>query len=574
MAAAVSAECCRDGSDLIENIEQHLQAQYPGRWGRLPQSELERRPFRGATAGWRIEVDPQTLRIGSVDHLVATIDSYFPNSQPMVFAPQAGTDFRWPHVEGNTKLCLIATRCAAAPGVRVLDHLVAAKELLGFSEGKCDDEFQREFIAYWKHRATISEERRQCISIVKPKRPSRQIVCYFDADGRIIFGEDRESLARWLRNRGRNPSVKEVVPSCLLRLSRPWIPEAYPEVGQDLIKLLPEEVLRSVITAGRPAPLLIEVATATGPGFAAVVLKGAKEKDLSNGFRHIARVPHQGIVDSFAARPVQRIPVARADGAWIHGRDHNCAYLELMTKKVAIVGCGAVGAAVALLLAQAGVGELLLVDSDSLTTANVGRHTLGLNHVGWNKARALSLVLRRRYPHLCFDAAFQTRFEELTRPDREKLAGADLIVTAGIDFDGETALDAWRIGLPRPPALVSTWVEAFAAAGHAALLYGKQSIRPAFDESERPAFQLTDWPEDAGALIVEAGCGNVFQPHGVIDLHPTVGMAAGLVVDALTGKVTESCRRYWLGDRAKVIEGGGTPRQDFDESRVLRAVPW
>ncbi|WPG36217.1 ThiF family adenylyltransferase [Variovorax sp. EBFNA2] len=559
---------------MIENIEQHLQVQYPGRWGQLPQSELERRPYRGARAGWRIEIDRQTLRIGNVDHLVVTIGAHFPNSQPTVFAPQAGTDFRWPHVEGNTKLCLIATQCAADPGVRVLDHLVAAKQLLGFSKGKCDDEFQREFLAYWKHRATVRDERRQCISIVKSQRSSRQIVCYFDAGGRIIFGEDRESLTRWLRNWGRNPSVKEIFPSGLLRLSRPWIPEDYPEIGQDLIKLLPEEVLRGVITAGRPAPLLIEVATATGPGFAAVVLEGAKEKDLSNGFRHITRVPHQRIVDSFAARPIQRIPVARADEAWIHGRDHNPAHLELMTKKVAIVGCGAVGAAVALLLAQAGVGELLLVDSDSLTTANVGRHPLGLNHVGLNKASALSLVLRMRYPHLSFESAFPVRFEELTRPDREKLAGADLIVTAGIDFDGEAALDAWRIDLPRPPALVSTWVEEFAAAGHAVLLYGKQSIRPAFDESERPRFRLTDWPEDAGALIVEAGCGNVFQPHGVVDLHPTVGMAAGLVVDALSGQVPDSSRRYWLGDRAQVIEGGGTPRQDFDESRVLREVPW
>ncbi|OSZ76014.1 hypothetical protein CAP37_11840 [Hydrogenophaga sp. IBVHS1] len=535
---------------------------------------MESRPFKGNAAGWRIEVDPQTLRIGGVDHLVVTIDSHFPNSQPTVFAPQAGTNFRWPHVEGNTKLCLIATRCATEPGERVLDHLVAAKELLAFSEEKCVDEFQREFLAYWKQRATIREEKRHCISILKPNGLSRQIVCNFDAEGRIVFGEDKESLKQWLHNRGRNPSDREVIPSHLLRLSRPWIPEAYPEVGHDLIKLLPKEVLPCVFTAGRPAPLLIEVATATGPGFAAVVLDGAKAKDLSNGFRHIARVPYQHIVKSFAARPVQRIPVARADGAWIHGRDHNCNYLELTTKKVALVGCGAVGAAVALLLAQAGVGELLLVDSDSLTTANVGRHPLGLDHVGTNKASALSLVLRRRYPHLCFESAFQTRFEDLTRSDREKLAGTDLIVTAGIDFDGEVALDAWRVGLPRPPALVSTWVEAFAAAGHAVLLYGKQAIRPAFDEAERPTFQLTDWPEDAGALIVEAGCGNVFQPHGVIDLHPTVGMAAGLVVDALTGKVMESCRRYWLGDRAKVIESGGTPRPDFDESGVMRAVPW
>lgn len=559
---------------MIDDIEQHLQAEYPGRWSRLAPLQLEKRRYRGAAAGWRIEVDAQTLHIGEVDHLVVTIDLHFPNSQPTVFAPQAGADFRWPHVEGDTKLCLIATQCAAAPGVRVLEHLIAAIELLGYSEAQCVDEFQREFLSYWKHRATVQDERRQCISIVKPKGPSRQIVCYFDADARIIFGEDKETLGRWLRNRGRNPSAKEIFPSSLLRLRLPWIPKDYPKVGEDVIKLLPEELRLGVIAAGRAAAMLIEVTTATGPGFAAVVLQGAKEKDLSNGFRHIARVPQQRIVDSFAARPVERIPVARADGAWVHGRDHNTACLELMTRRVAIVGCGAIGAAVALLLAQAGVGELLLIDPDTLSTANVGRHPLGINHTGFNKASGLSLLLRRRYPHLNFDTVFQTRFEELDHPKRQKLAAADLVLTAGIDFDGEAALDAWRVGLPRPPVLVSTWVEAFGAAGHAALLYGKQSIRPAFNELERPVFQLTDWPEDVGALIVEAGCGNVFQPHGVIDLHPTVGMAAGLVVDALTGKVPVSCRRYWLGDRARVIEAGGTPRADFDESAVLREVPW
>lgn len=38
------------------------------------------------------------------------------------------------------------------------------------------------------------------------------------------------------------------------------------------------------------------------------------------------------------------------------------------------------------------------------------------------------------------------------------------------------------------------------------------------------------------------------QPHGVIDLHPTVGMAAGLALDTLLDKVPASCRRVWMGD--------------------------
>ncbi|SCK08078.1 Dinucleotide-utilizing enzymes involved in molybdopterin and thiamine biosynthesis family 2 [Variovorax sp. HW608] len=408
-----------------------------------------------------------------------------------------------------------------------------------------------------------------------PNQPSREIACYFDvAVGRYIFGESKESLVRWLRNFGLNPADREISPTWLLKLSRPWVPQEFPTLGRDIANALPSEVQRRVFVAGRATALLFEATTETGPVFASVVLEGAKERELSNGFRHISRVPLENIVGSFSARAVSRIPVSRADGAWIHGRDHNPSYTVLATRMVAIVGCGAVGAAVAKLLAQAGVGKMLLIDHDSLTTANVGRHPLGIEYAGLNKAMALSAALRKSFPHLQFDDIFPKRFERLSRPDREKLGSVDLIVCAGIDFDGESALDAWRTSLDQPPALVSTWAEAFGTAGHAVLLYGKTSIRPAFDESELPLMRLTDWPDGSGTLIVEAGCGNVFQPHGVVDLHPVIGMAASLVVDALTNRAPTSCRRYWLGDRTQVLSNGGTPLLAFNESKVVREVAW
>jgi hypothetical protein len=154
------------------------------------------------------------------------------------------------------------------------------------------------------------------------------------------------------------------------------------------------------------------------------------------------------------------------------------------------------------------------------------------------------------------------------------LASADLIVSAGIDFDGEAALDHWRRNLARPPAHLSTWAEAYAAAGHAVLLYSKASILTGFDCEERPNFRLTDWPDGAGALIVEAGCGNTFQPHGVIDLHPTVGMAAGLALDTLLDKVPASCRRVWMGDPAVVEANGGILRQTFIDRLTMREFVW
>lgn len=46
--------------------------------------------------------------------------------------------------------------------------------------------------------------------------------------------------------------------------------------------------------------------------------------------------------------------------------------------------------------AQAG-GEQIFVDADSLSTANVSRHPLGMFHVSLNKASALKEHLRRSF---------------------------------------------------------------------------------------------------------------------------------------------------------------------------------
>jgi glycine/D-amino acid oxidase-like deaminating enzyme len=258
----------------------------------------------------------------------------------------------------------------------------------------------------------------------------------------------------------------------------------------------------------------------------------------------------------------------------VHGRDHASSYALVKNSKVAVIGCGAIGAAVARLLAQAGVGEQIFVDSDNLTTANVSRHPLGMSQVGCNKASALQEHLRREFPHLMFEQVFQHRFERLTPRDLDQLGSADLIISAGIDFDGEAALDYWRQSLTRPPAYLSTWAEAYAAAGHAVLLYGKASIRAGFDVEERPCFRLTDWPKEASALIIEAGCGNTFQPHGVIDLHPIVGMAAGMALDTLMGKVPNSCRRVWMGDPDVVESHGGIRLAAFTDRMTMREFDW
>jgi len=464
---------------------------------------------------------------------------------------------------------------AAAPGQRVLQHLLWAEELLNFSEAECRREFEREFGAYWDQRSGAKKNRPDVLSLSKPGGESREVVYYTDRiNGRIVFADSKAELVGWLRNSGSNPSDREVLPTLLLRLTRPWTPQEYPEFGRDVLSQLPETMLRRVLVPGQACPLIFEARTQTGPGFVAVLLHGAAERDLVKGFRGIRKVPINRILASFSGRAVQRCPVIRVDGPWVHGRGHDKAYPAIRSKSVALVGCGGLGGSLAKLLAQTGVGTFLLIDHDDLTPANVARHALGMRSVGENKAQALAQMLRQDFPHIETVTPYAKRFQRLAARELEAVSNADLIISAGIDFDGDAQVDDWRRSLATPPPHLCTWTEAYAIVGHAVLLYGAESLISGFDERERPLFRLTEWPDDGKALVVEAGCGNQFQPHGAIDLQATVVLAARLAIDVLLGRVPTSCRRVWQGDLAAVVANGGTSTPDFSASNVARESAW
>lgn len=560
---------------IAGDIEAALEQLHSGRWQRLTQEELKTKVSQRFVMGWRVNMPLGSLQFLEVDSLILAVDNCFPYSQIRIFAPAAGSDYCWPHIEQNGLLCLRPTRCSAPTADRIAVHMSDAEELLNYSETTRRAEFEREFATYWAHMATDEPNRARVLSLVAPRGEAREVFYFNDTKaGRFIIGDEKPALVKWLRNSGVNPGNKDIFSTWLFRLSRPWTPKEFPLRGAEIAKILPPEVAPRCLIPGLRVPFLFEADTETGTAFVAVVLRGPERRAVVKGFRHISRVPIERIVNFYTNQAVDRCKVSRVDGAWVHGRDHSLTFSAANGRSVAIIGCGAIGASLARILAQAGVGEIMLVDGDSLTTANVSRHLLGIGHVGFNKASLLQCELSKQFPHLTFDHAFQRRFEHLTKEERGILACADLIIACGIDFDGEATLDTWRRSLPQPPAYLSTWVEAYAVAGHAVLLYGDRSILSGFDEEERPKFRLTDWPEDVGVLIAEAGCGNSFQPHGVVDLHPTIGLAAGLAIDATLDKVPVSCRRVWMGDPSAVELNGGKHRSNFTEAMTIREFPW
>lgn len=118
--------------------------------------------------------------------------------------------------------------------------------------------------------------------------------------------------------------------------------------------------------------------------------------------------------------------------------------------RVALLGAGALGSAVAELLVRGGVNALEVFDSDTIEAGNLVRHTLGLPELGENKADALARHLNDISPSAMVEGvaeAFQERPDSLT---------ADLVIDATAEEDTllHLARRSWR---PRQ-WLASIWL--------------------------------------------------------------------------------------------------------------------
>lgn len=71
---------------------------------------------------------------------------------------------------------------------------------------------------------------------------------------------------------------------------------------------------------------------------------------------------------------------------------------EVVSKKILMLGAGALGSTVAELLVRGGTHDMLIVDEDRLEAGNLVRHTLGLKEINEHKAEAVAARLNQISP--------------------------------------------------------------------------------------------------------------------------------------------------------------------------------
>lgn len=131
--------------------------------------------------------------------------------------------------------------------------------------------------------------------------------------------------------------------------------------------------------------------------------------------------------------------------------------MRLKASHVAIIGAGGLGSPALLYLAAAGVGQITLIDDDTVSLSNLQRQVLhGTSRVGMPKTESARLALDEVNPHVKLHC-HQTR---LTDANADALLGdADLILDGSDSFETRYLVNATatRLKTPLIAAAMSQW---------------------------------------------------------------------------------------------------------------------
>ena len=541
---------------------------------RLPVHVLDRYRQRGYGLGWRVLV---SFSEGVSRELDILVDEDFPYTPPRIAVANGPGVLAWPHLEVDGLLCILPPDAAVSSedAAGVTKHVLgeACRLIEDSITGDNAEDFRQEFLSYWD--LVTDKGSRSFISLLEPRGPGRRVSVWRGQQTHIV-GESPEPLRRWLTRWGAKKGKGQdyiLYDGVLIWLGEPLLPAEYPRTSVDVQALAqarsPEAVpvLEERAAAGAAEiDVVMGADTRHGACFAATTLRPPRQTErtgrnvdlLVKGFRP-GHVPRRLLIDRylFAGVKITKSRVERADHHWIHGRDQDPRQERLRHVRVAILGCGSVGGPIARLLAQAGVGNLLLVDPETMDWPNVGRHELGAASVNGGKALEMAREIERAYPHLGEVSWRRERVGPKARRLVGELNACDLIVSAMGNWAGESFLNDIQQESDDYPAIIYGWLEPHAAAAHAVLVpRGGACFRCGVNDKGQPNFKVTDWPTGKDDLQAPA-CGARFTPYGPSELCWAHALLAEASLDALLGGLSSAGHRIWVGLRNRIEAAGG-----------------
>lgn len=511
--------------------------------------------------GWQLK--------SSQGDLAIVLDRDFPYSRPNVYWLDFDPAVVRPHVEDHGKLCLRSVVTPDRPVETVQSVAREAIELLEENEvGNLESDFQTDFLLYWNYRTSS----RQIAGTLLGNLNSAGFGYSVSTNrGPCIFRTKDEAIM-WLHHLSK-AFPRKTPRVALIKLRSLPLPQQFPSSGAELRWLVENRsddgcsVLLEHLSQIPKFALVVLVGEAGGVQHA-VALRLSRPTNAKGEMVHwraIARghargrVPLNVLCDSYK---VQRLRSDKIDAA-----KSRLPYQEvtaLASKRIAIVGCGALGSGVARLLAKAGIGNLVLVDVETLGWENIRRHELGASEIGAPKCEQIANSILRSLPDITSVTSHYLPVQELVRISPGILKNCDLIVSCTADWAADIALEDLQRDSPGgAPDILYAWMEAYGLAAHAVIIDPVGApFRDGFNELGD--FRL---PVSVGSKSAPRECGADTTPFGAIELSQAQAMIAGLALDRIRGLVGSEVWRTWTTTEQAVLEAEAKWSDDWCEKK-------
>lgn len=512
--------------------------------------------------GWKVQTN-----FGDV---VVVLDADFPFSRASFYWLDFDPSNPRPHVEREGKLCLRSPVLPSEPLRSVQEAVREGIELLRKNaKGELDADFDEDFLAYWNYYAAPS----LAASMLPKLSASRVGAAAVTGRRRYIF-QSKEDARRWWENRSAQffRNLPRVAVIKLKALPHPkqfpntakelrWLIENHSADGKDVLNDVIKPIPKSAIVA-----LVADDLAGNQHVFSCLLSRPIEKnsayvhwKQMSRGYRR-NNVPPEVLCDRYE---LKRLRMEVLDGAL--SRVPYDVKNTLEKKKVAVIGCGALGSGVARLLAQSGVGSLLLVDPENLDWENLRRHELGSNDVGSSKSEMLGVRIRNQVPDIQSVEHITSTVQNLIRSNPKVFDLVDLIVSATGDFIADSSVAYLQATKAFNKPVVFAWLEPYAVAAHAVVTETKiAAFELGFDENglfKEHASENTNPPPRQ--------CGGSTTPFGAVETTQAQAMTSQLVLEVLQNKVAAGVWRTWTSNSVTLADSGGNWTKSWIAKRGL-----
>jgi len=262
---------------------------------------------------------------------------------------------------------------------------------------------------------------------------------------------------------------------------------------------------------------------------------------------------------------IERFAVNELSPSFVHGRNQ-VTRETLAGRRIALIGCGAVGGYLATFLARLGAGfgagSLKLYEQQTLQPENLGRHVLSMRDLYRNKADGIAELLRQEFPWL---TVVPRKVDAIEATD---LFEAELVVDATGSSAVSAALNARHIERLRADeesaAMLYTWVEGRGDAARTLLVdslkymcYECQFLRQP-DRQMRDRFPVTTRADEEGREF--PGDCSSYMPFAVSAATTAAALALDAARDWARGDPHPRLRSRRLDRKNTQARGDASPK--------------